>query len=65
MLTYLIDLFFFFIFSNEEPGASPHNILRTATRNIHDKYKFFEMTLQIEEFDERMENCKQCKALSQ
>ncbi|KAK1126572.1 hypothetical protein K0M31_004205 [Melipona bicolor] len=48
-----------------KPGTSPHNILRTATRNIHDKYKFFEMTLQIEEFDQRMENCKQCKALSQ
>ncbi|XP_017764743.1 PREDICTED: zinc transporter 2-like isoform X2 [Eufriesea mexicana] len=48
-----------------KPGASPHNILRTATRNIHDKYKFFEMTLQIEEFDVRMENCKQCKSLSQ
>lgn len=48
-----------------EPGTSPQNILRTATRNIHDKYKFFEMTLQIEEFNERMENCKQCKALSQ
>ncbi|XP_011256759.1 zinc transporter 2-like isoform X1 [Camponotus floridanus] len=45
-----------------KPGASPQNILRTATRNIHDKYKFFEMTLQIEEFNERMENCKQCKA---
>lgn len=48
-----------------KPGASPQDILRTATRNIHDKYKFFEMTLQIEEFNERMENCKQCKALSQ
>ncbi|XP_011687979.1 PREDICTED: zinc transporter 2-like isoform X2 [Wasmannia auropunctata] len=48
-----------------KPGTSPQNILRTATRNIHDKYKFFEMTLQIEEFNERMENCKQCKALSQ
>ena len=48
-----------------KPGTSPQDILRTATRNIHDKYKFFEMTLQIEEFDERMENCKQCKALSQ
>ncbi|XP_025154534.1 zinc transporter 2 isoform X1 [Harpegnathos saltator] len=47
-----------------KPGTSPQNILRTATRNIHDKYKFFEMTLQIEEFNERMENCKQCKALS-
>ncbi|KAG5320924.1 ZNT2 protein, partial [Acromyrmex heyeri] len=47
-----------------KPGSSPQNILCTATRNIHDKYKFFEMTLQIEEFNERMENCKQCKALS-
>ncbi|XP_011309176.1 zinc transporter 2 isoform X2 [Fopius arisanus] len=43
--------------------ASPQQILRTATRNIHDHYNFFEMTLQIEEFNERMENCKQCKAL--
>ncbi|XP_054015316.1 proton-coupled zinc antiporter SLC30A2-like isoform X3 [Hylaeus anthracinus] len=48
-----------------KPGTSPHDILRTATRNIHDEYRFFEMTLQIEEFDVRMENCKQCKALSQ
>lgn len=48
-----------------EPGTSPQSILCTATRNIHDKYKFFEMTLQIEEFNERMENCKQCKALPQ
>ncbi|XP_076247172.1 proton-coupled zinc antiporter SLC30A2 isoform X3 [Calliopsis andreniformis] len=48
-----------------KPGTSTYDILRTARRNIHDKYKFFEMTLQIEEFDERMENCKQCKALSQ
>ncbi|OXU26397.1 hypothetical protein TSAR_010714 [Trichomalopsis sarcophagae] len=43
------------------PGVSPQTILRTATRNIHEKYSFFEMTLQIEEFDEQMENCKQCK----
>ncbi|XP_066600919.1 proton-coupled zinc antiporter SLC30A2-like isoform X5 [Prorops nasuta] len=47
-----------------KPGASPNDILRTATRNIHDQYNFFEMTLQIEEFNERMENCKQCKPLS-
>ncbi|XP_012274356.1 zinc transporter 2 isoform X2 [Orussus abietinus] len=44
------------------PGTSPQEILRTATRNIHDKYNFFEMTLQIEEFNENMENCKQCKS---
>ncbi|XP_014605485.1 PREDICTED: zinc transporter 2-like [Polistes canadensis] len=48
-----------------KPGTSPQNILRTATRNIHDTYNFFEMTLQIEEFNERMENCEQCKALTQ
>ncbi|XP_076662501.1 proton-coupled zinc antiporter SLC30A2 isoform X1 [Halictus rubicundus] len=48
-----------------KPGTSPQDILRIATRNIHDKYRFFEMTLQIEEFDEKMENCKQCKALPQ
>ncbi|XP_011503815.1 PREDICTED: zinc transporter 2-like isoform X2 [Ceratosolen solmsi marchali] len=42
-------------------GVSPQTILRTATRNIHEKYNFFEMTLQIEEFNEKMKNCKQCK----
>ncbi|GLV43179.1 Zinc transporter 33D [Carabus blaptoides fortunei] len=43
------------------PGASPQHILMLATKNIHDKYNFFEMTLQIEEFDENMEDCKQCE----
>lgn len=51
---------FFFL----EPGTSPQDILRTATRNIHDRYNFFEMTLQIEEFNQKMENCKQCKSLT-
>ncbi|KAK0098277.1 hypothetical protein PV326_009912 [Microctonus aethiopoides] len=46
-------------------GTSPQQILRTATRNIHDRYNFFEMTLQIEEFNLKMENCKQCKSLPQ
>lgn len=32
-----------------------------ATTNIHDKYNIFEMTLQIEDFKEFMENCVQCK----
>ncbi|XP_015587310.1 zinc transporter 2 isoform X2 [Cephus cinctus] len=45
-----------------EPGTSPQQVLRMATRNIHDKYNFFEMTLQIEEFDKKMENCQQCKS---
>uniref|UniRef100_A0A6M2DU55 Putative zn2+ transporter msc2 cation diffusion facilitator superfamily n=1 Tax=Xenopsylla cheopis TaxID=163159 RepID=A0A6M2DU55_XENCH len=43
------------------PGASPQEILKLATRNVHDKYHFFEMTLQIEEFREDMEDCNQCK----
>lgn len=43
------------------PGSSPQHILMLATKNIHDKYSFFEMTLQIEEFDENMEDCKQCE----
>ncbi|XP_026472343.1 zinc transporter 2-like isoform X2 [Ctenocephalides felis] len=42
------------------PGASPHGILKLATRNVHDKYHFFEMTLQIEEFRDDMEDCNQC-----
>ncbi|XP_048509012.1 zinc transporter 2-like isoform X3 [Athalia rosae] len=44
------------------PGKSPQEILRTATRNIHDMYDFLEMTLQIEEFNQKMENCHQCKS---
>lgn len=44
-------------------GTSPQEILRNATKKIHDHYNFFEMTLQIEEFNEKMENCKQCKSL--
>lgn len=40
---------------------NPQNILMVATKNIHDKYNFFEMTLQIEEFENAMENCKLCR----
>ncbi|KAJ8984507.1 hypothetical protein NQ317_010978 [Molorchus minor] len=43
------------------PGTNPQNILMVATKNIHDKYNFFEMTLQIEEFQDIMEDCRQCK----
>ncbi|XP_014235481.1 zinc transporter 2-like isoform X1 [Trichogramma pretiosum] len=46
-----------------KPNTSPQEILRTATRSIHDEYDFFEMTLQIEEFNEKMETCEQCKPL--
>jgi len=43
------------------PGTDPQGVLMVATKNIHDRYNFFEMTLQIEEFQEAMENCRQCK----
>jgi len=43
------------------PGTNPQNVLMVATKNIHDKFNFFEMTLQIEEFEEFMEDCKQCQ----
>ncbi|XP_060516395.1 proton-coupled zinc antiporter SLC30A2 isoform X2 [Cylas formicarius] len=43
------------------PGTNPQNVLMEATKKIHDKFNFFEMTLQIEEFQEIMEDCKQCQ----
>ncbi|KAI5645076.1 cation efflux family domain-containing protein [Phthorimaea operculella] len=42
-------------------GASPQQVLDEATRLVHNKYDFFEMTLQIEEFSDGMEDCSQCK----
>lgn len=47
------------------PGVNPQSILMVATKSIHDKYNFFEMTLQIEEFQEIMENCHQCRGPAQ
>lgn len=52
--------FYIFVFF-AAPGVNPQGILVEATKNIHDKYNFFEMTLQIEEFQDVMENCSQCK----
>lgn len=44
-----------------DSGTNPQNILMVATKDIHDKYNFFEMTLQIEEFQDAMEDCAQCR----
>lgn len=44
-----------------KPGVNPHDILKIASQKIHSKFNFFEMTLQIEDFQENMENCKQCQ----
>ncbi|XP_069673907.1 proton-coupled zinc antiporter SLC30A2-like isoform X2 [Periplaneta americana] len=43
------------------PGVSPQKILQTASHEIRSKFDFFEMTLQIEEFDQNMEDCAQCR----
>ncbi|XP_014262598.1 zinc transporter 2-like isoform X2 [Cimex lectularius] len=44
-----------------KPGATPQDILKTASQRIHQKYNFFEMTLQIENFSQKMEECVQCQ----
>lgn len=45
------------------PGVHPNTVLKTATRNIHSNFNFFELTLQIEEFHPNMENCEECHDL--
>ncbi|XP_073993060.1 proton-coupled zinc antiporter SLC30A2-like isoform X4 [Rhodnius prolixus] len=44
-----------------KPGVSPSDVLKEASKKIHGKYNFFEMTLQIENFQPKMEYCKQCQ----
>lgn len=36
-------------------------ILKIASQKMHSKFNFFEMTLQIEEFQEQMDRCEQCQ----
>lgn len=43
------------------PGTNSHDVLKTASRLIHSKFNFFEMTLQIEDFQEGMKDCTQCQ----
>jgi len=43
------------------PGFSAQNVLQAATAVLRDKYKFYEMTLQVEEFQHTMEECTQCR----
>lgn len=44
-----------------EPGANTTTVLKEASRRMYKKYNFFDCTLQIEEFETQMENCKQCQ----
>ncbi|KAK9505453.1 hypothetical protein O3M35_009511 [Rhynocoris fuscipes] len=44
-----------------KPGVDPSEILKLSSKKIHTKYNFFEMTLQIEYFQNKMESCVQCQ----
>ncbi|XP_033165036.1 zinc transporter 8 isoform X2 [Drosophila mauritiana] len=45
--------------------ADPQLILEEATTLIHKRFKFFETTIQIEEYSPGMENCGQCLSPSE
>ncbi|XP_016964125.1 zinc transporter 4 isoform X1 [Drosophila biarmipes] len=42
--------------------ADPQLILEEATKLIHKRFRFFETTIQIEEYSPDMENCEQCSS---
>lgn len=41
-------------------NADPEDVLKRANAAIQKKYEFFETTLQIERFQQDMDDCKQC-----
>lgn len=42
------------------PDADPEDVLKRANTAIQKKYELFETTLQIERFQQQMDDCKQC-----
>jgi cation diffusion facilitator family transporter len=44
-----------------DPSCDAQTILRDASARIRAKYNFYEMTLQVEEFEQDMDSCNQCK----
>lgn len=42
------------------PNADPEDVLKRANTAIQKKYEFFETTLQIERFQQDMDDCQQC-----
>jgi len=44
-----------------DTGSNAQKILRDATQKIREKYDLYEMTLQVEEFENDMMACDQCK----
>ena len=43
------------------PGINAQTILKEASTRIRAKYDFYEMTLQVEDFENDMSDCNQCK----
>lgn len=43
------------------PGYNAQMILKEASSKIRARYNFYEMTLQVEEFEDEMDACNQCK----
>ena len=46
-----------------EPGSrSANSILRKSSQLVKTKYNFCEVTIQIEDFTENMQDCRKCNA---
>ena len=44
-----------------DPSRNAQDILKEASTKIRSKYNIYEMTLQVEEFQEDMDDCTQCQ----
>jgi zinc transporter 2 len=44
-----------------EPGMNAQAILKEASIRIRNKYDIYEMTLQVEDYEEEMSDCNQCQ----
>ncbi|XP_043244704.1 zinc transporter 2-like isoform X1 [Amphibalanus amphitrite] len=43
------------------PDVKPQGVLRQATLLVRERHDFYEMTLQIEEYHDQMQDCDQCQ----
>ena len=48
-------------FFTAAPGCNPKVILREASVAIRRKYNIYEMTLQVEDYEQDMSDCNQCQ----
>lgn len=44
-----------------DPSRNAQDILKEASTKIREKYNIYEMTLQVEEFQDDMDECTQCQ----